>query len=175
MMELGATVCLPKSPQCSACPVSRWCRAHKLGLAAKLPSPRRKPRPVRVAVTAAVLLDPQGRTLLVRKQKSDADGALFSRLWQFPAVEVSGSTADQAARALVRELGVSSACLQPLPPVRHTVTYRQVTVNPFLVRVPTLSRSNGHRIVPLVDLGRLPVSSATRKIAKAAILGENAR
>jgi|HubBroStandDraft_1064217.scaffolds.fasta_scaffold00656_8 A/G-specific adenine glycosylase len=28
MMELGATVCLPREPRCAACPVRRWCNAQ---------------------------------------------------------------------------------------------------------------------------------------------------
>src|SRR5579863_918307 len=84
MMELGATVCTPRAPQCEACPVARWCRAHALGIALRLPSPRRKSKPVRLTLSAAILLDPRGRTLLLR-QKSDHSG-LFSNLWQFPAV-----------------------------------------------------------------------------------------
>src|SRR5437899_9618319 len=33
MMELGASICTPRSPRCVECPVSRWCRAYQLGLA----------------------------------------------------------------------------------------------------------------------------------------------
>src|SRR6202049_4537333 len=33
MMELGATVCTPKSPRCGECPVEKWCRARKLDIA----------------------------------------------------------------------------------------------------------------------------------------------
>ena len=85
MMELGATICTPRAPRCDACPVARWCRAHALGIALRLPSPRRKPKPVRLTLAAAVLLDPRGRTLLVRKKSGDS--ALFSNLWHFPSVQ----------------------------------------------------------------------------------------
>lgn len=37
VMELGATVCLPKNPQCLICPVSNWCRARQAGSQADLP------------------------------------------------------------------------------------------------------------------------------------------
>src|SRR5258707_8098765 len=33
MMELGATLCTPQSPQCLLCPVTQFCQARKLGLA----------------------------------------------------------------------------------------------------------------------------------------------
>ncbi len=42
MMELGATVCTPKSPRCGECPVSKWCSARKLGIAHRIPAPRKK-------------------------------------------------------------------------------------------------------------------------------------
>jgi len=32
LMELGATVCLPKQPRCSQCPWERECQAFQLGL-----------------------------------------------------------------------------------------------------------------------------------------------
>src|SRR5579864_8781869 len=67
MMELGATLCTPRAPQCAACPVARWCRAHALGIALRLPAARRKPKPVRLTLSAAILLDPRGRTLLLRQ------------------------------------------------------------------------------------------------------------
>ena len=37
LMELGATVCLPKNPKCTVCPVIRDCRAHQLGKQNELP------------------------------------------------------------------------------------------------------------------------------------------
>src|ERR1700739_2036429 len=37
MMELGATLCTPQSPQCLLCPVAQFCQARKLGLANSIP------------------------------------------------------------------------------------------------------------------------------------------
>lgn len=48
MMDLGATICTPKSPKCGICPVARDCRGRFSGLAAELPRRRAKaPRPKR--------------------------------------------------------------------------------------------------------------------------------
>lgn len=48
MMDLGATLCTPKSPSCGLCPLSDCCRARQAGTAAQLPRkvPKR-PKPVR--------------------------------------------------------------------------------------------------------------------------------
>jgi len=187
MMELGATVCTPQSPRCPQCPVARWCRARALGLAGRLPVARRKTRTVKVTVAAAVLLDPRGRTLLVR-QPSD-DGAIFSRLWQFPAVEanrnarkalsghllgiVYSGRAASTARARRRNPRLNAATLKTtmkaLPPARHTVTFRDIQLLPFLVCVPRLPSVAGARTPRLTALGRLAISNATRKIASAAL------
>jgi A/G-specific adenine glycosylase len=67
LMELGAMVCIPKSPKCAECPVAGWCRARKLGIAGQLPGARKKRASVQVTLAAAVLIDPRGRTLLVRR------------------------------------------------------------------------------------------------------------
>jgi hypothetical protein len=48
------------------------------------------------------------------------------------------------------------------------VTYRQVTLSPYLVRVPRLPPLRGTKHISLASLARLPVSNATRKLAAAA-------
>jgi A/G-specific adenine glycosylase len=55
MMELGATLCTPKSPRCVECPVSAWCRARKLGVAGEIPDARIKRATVNLTIAAAVL------------------------------------------------------------------------------------------------------------------------
>ena len=172
MMELGATVCTPRSPRCGACPVSRWCRAYELGIAEQLPSARRKRAPVKLSLAAAVLLDRQGRTLVLKAGKRDStkeDAALFSRMWQFPAVRVSNHAEQELRRHLRASLGLEGTELVELRAARHSVTYREITLAPFLLRVERLPRLPGARMPLLAALDRLPVSSATRKIAAAAL------
>src|SRR5262249_21180649 len=48
LMDLGATICTPRSPRCILCPISDSCRARALGFAETLPRRRAKPeRPTR--------------------------------------------------------------------------------------------------------------------------------
>ena len=172
MMELGATVCTPKSPRCDDCPVEKWCRARKLGIADRVPAIRQKRATVDVTLAAAVLVDPQGRTLLVRQR--NADGALFSRMWQFPAIEVTrdiNGTAASAAMAqhLREKFGLTGdETVKPLASARHTVTFRNIRLQPYLVRVTKLPVVEGTRRIPLSQIRTLPISNATQKIADAA-------
>lgn len=167
MMELGATVCTPHAPRCRACPVSRWCRAYALGVVNELPAKRVKRASKKVSIAAAVLLDPRKRTLLV-KHPGQHDGVLFSRLWQFPAVEAKTDPAEELAQHLQESLGLRKETLRALPGASHSVTYRQVTLLPFLARVERLPKKPGARTIPLEKIRAIPISSATRKIAAAA-------
>jgi len=175
MMELGAVVCLPSPPRCEQCPVRRFCSAHALGLENSLPAARRKRAPESVTLAAAVLLDPRGQTLLVRP--AEADSALFSRMWQFPAVALkAGATRASAIAALAthlrRSLGIRSikpAHLAPADDSRHTVTFRRIRLATFLLRVKKLPRVSNSRTPLLARVAHLAVSSATKKIAAAAL------
>jgi A/G-specific adenine glycosylase len=167
MMELGATICTPRAPRCPACPVARWCHARVLGVAGELPAAHRHRTAVRINLAAAVLLDPRGRTLLVRQ--SDDHAALFSRLWQFPSITGARSAREKLSGHLQFALGVTAPDLQPLVRRRHTVTFRRIELAPYLVRVQELPHIDGASTPLLTEINRLPISNATRKIAAAAL------
>jgi len=168
LMELGETICTPQTPRCPSCPVSRWCRARARHLTAEIPAPRKKRAPVRIQIAAAILRDPRGRTLLVRDPGAH-DDVLFSRMWQFPAVEVARHAKDELASHLAQILKLDSAALdlEALPTARHGVTFRNITLLPFLARVPRLPKIPRTHVLSLDRLPDLSVSSATRKIAAA--------
>ncbi len=178
MMELGATVCTPRSPDCASCPLAKRCRARALGLTDTIPEKRTKRAPVRIEIAAAILLDARGRTLLVdagraaETSRGNGDLAgLFSRLWQFPAVIVRRAGRVELGAHLRRLLEPANGLdfrLKPLKTSRHAVTYREITLSPYLVRVAQLPAMRGSKRVALAGLARLPVSNATRKLAAAA-------
>lgn len=167
LMELGETVCTPQSPRCESCPIARPCRARALGLTAQIPEPRKKRAPVRLRIAAAILRDPRGRTILVRDPGAH-DHVLFSRMWQFPAIEVAKDPKAELANHVRATLGVELPPLEPLRTARHGVTYRNVALLPFLAQVAELPKRPRTRVLPLERLARIPISSATRKIAAAA-------
>jgi A/G-specific adenine glycosylase len=180
IMELGETICTPRAPLCPRCPLAGFCEARRIGLTDKIPPPRTRRTPVKVSIAAAVLLDEQNRTLLVREPGLH-DPVLFSRLWQFPSVEFregaqSGATAvasvsARLARHLSADLHLPRLRLVPLATARHAVTFRSITLAPFLARTPALTIPVGAmmRLVSLRSIHKLPVSAATRKIAAAGL------
>lgn len=186
MMELGATVCTPRSPLCSECPLASHCLARQLDLVDEIPGKRIKRAPVKIEIAAAVFLDSRGRTLLVNTpaQKTNVAGdsdisALFSNMWHFPAIAARRSARTELLIHLRKLLGKDSRVvadrLEKLPHARHCVTYRQITLIPFLLRVaelPPLPNSTKPELASVsaasISNSARTVSNATRKIASAA-------
>lgn len=79
LMELGATICTPRRPDCPACPVAPWCAARAVGTQAQRPAPASK-REVPSARFALAVLERDGRLLLERRP----DDGLLAGLWAFP-------------------------------------------------------------------------------------------
>lgn len=188
MMELGATLCTPKSPQCLLCPVNEFCEGRKLGIAESLPEKRKKRATVTVTLAAGIFADRKGRTfLLPPPQAKEADAkkpgskeefsvdhvpTLVSKMWHFPTLSVNGNPTSQLRAHIQKTIpGIKNAELQltPAGKVRHAVTYRDITLLPFRIEVKRLPRIPRAKQVPLADLSSLPVSNLTRKAARAAL------
>ena len=183
MMELGATLCTPQSPQCLLCPVTQFCEARKLGLAESLPARRKKRATENITLAAAILLDPRGQTLLLQpptlskgKRTHEEVSMLVSKLWHFPTIAVQTDPAGEL-QAHLREILPAAMTkqllrLEPLPIARHAVTYRAITLRPFRIRVARLARISGAKTIPLSDVPSpcsLAISNLTRKAARAAL------
>lgn len=184
LMELGATVCTPGAPDCPVCPVAEFCRARRKGLAEAIPEKRKKRAPEKIHLAVAVFLDPEGRTILRAPEKKPPHektkpagrrgsvlSALFSGMWHFPAVAVTRDPRTDLRRSLRISAGTAEAAQvnwKALPALRHAVTFREITLAAFVVRVKELPHIPSGRVSTLKDLHSLAVSGLTRKIARAA-------
>jgi len=179
MMELGATLCTPRSPQCLLCPVSEFCEARKKGLAGVIPAKRIKRPTVEITLASLVLVDSRGNTLLLAPPKSARKSApadvptLVSRMWHFPTIAAPQEQAAAVLKKFAQESLLSGrtlrAELHPLKKVRHAVTYRSITIFPFRAEVEKLPRVPASKGFPLDDLSTVAISNLTRKVARAAV------
>lgn len=124
MMELGATVCTPRSPACEKCPVRRHCTAFAHGLQHTLP--RKLPKRVVPLVIAGAAAIHRGDQLLVVQRPRRG---LLGGLWELPAAEFPADTAgapNAAAlrAALLRDFGVRVGSLAACGVVEHQFTHR---------------------------------------------------
>ncbi len=179
MMELGATVCTPRSPQCLLCPVAKFCRARQSGDSESFPESHKKREAVQIVLAAAVLSTPRGQTLLLpppgkkseNKPAADDVATLVSRMWHFPTVAIGKDALMELRNFLAAALPAGNGALQleTLAKVRHTVTYRNITVFPFRIAIAQIPPIRGAKSIRLEDISTLPVSNLTRKIARAAL------
>ena len=179
MMELGATMCTPRAPQCLLCPVGEFCEARKRGLVDVIPQKRNKRATEEITLAALVFVDAQGNTLLLPPPKtlpkSDAHAnvaTLLSRLWHFPTIEVERDAAEELQTHVERLFLTGkklTSKLQPLKKVRHAVTYRRITLLPFRSDVAKLPKLPHAKALAIDHLSSVPISNLTRKVARAAL------
>ena len=118
LIELGALVCTPQSPQCSACPVSSWCRVAELPLARLLPIKGKK-LTLRDRYFSYIYTTSRQQVLLEKRGRND----IWRGLYQFPLLESeSPQTHDKVAHWLEHELSYSGELR--LTPATFTLGHR---------------------------------------------------
>ena len=101
LMELGATLCSPRSPQCVDCPIHEMCLGYKKGNLMEFPK-KSPPKPPKLKFLVAGILIDQGKVLL-RKRPSRG---LLASMWEFPTVENLEDQGNQALEAYFSEAGL---------------------------------------------------------------------
>lgn len=173
LMELGATICRPKSPKCLLCPVSDLCRGKSE--AERFPVPRKRRRPRAVHLSVALTLDSDRRVLMFRRAESSD---LLAGMWELPH-HVHGDTppvdlpdaAKEVARQLAKTYGGSWSVAPSEAQVKHSITHRALTFHIHSARLEppfdqVMQRRTEAAWVGRDDLDRHAMSSAVRKILK---------
>jgi A/G-specific adenine glycosylase len=163
LMELGATLCTPRAPDCAVCPVTFACAARpRIHLRAR---PTSRPESVFRNVTwPLAIVRRQGKILLHHRSTK----GLLAHLWELPGGEVAQRGSPEAA--LRRQLGELSADLsrpRRVGEFRHSITYRRIRAPIYLfdyrptgkIRLP----ARRWRWTQRSKLGNYPMSSMTRK------------
>ena len=78
LMDIGASICLPKNPRCADCPLKAQCRADKDGMAADIPvKPVKIAKPVRTGAVY-ILTAPDGLVMMYRRPQRGLLGGMLS-------------------------------------------------------------------------------------------------
>lgn len=171
VMELGATVCTPRSPQCGRCPVADFCAARRAGTQAIRPQPRRRaPLPHEQRV-AAVVEGEDGRVLLGRRP----DAGRLGGMWEFPGglLLAGEEPAEGLPRAMREATGLEIVAAAPVATVDHTFTHVRVSYHGIRGRVAGGAVSGDYypelRWIPPAGLGDLPLPRAQQRLAALAV------
>ena len=135
LMDLGALVCRPRQPACTACPVADSCLARLEGLVERLPEPRPRRTTPQKQTRMLLLLDRTGRLHLQRRPPAGVWGGLF-------APPECAHDRDPAAWCGENGL-VVHGLVESWPVVRHAFSHYRLDITPTLVPVvPDPTRVN---------------------------------
>lgn len=167
MMELGATVCTPRAPRCSSCPLESLCGARTEGRPESFPESGSRPKPEAVQMAASLVV--RGGTVAVLLLPPDA--SRWAGMWQFPNTELAPGESAQAAavRAGRAALGLTLDHERELGVLKHSVTRYRITLTAFRATLPARARLNPSanvRFQPLGELEALAMPAAHRRLAK---------
>ena len=140
MMELGATICTPRAPQCLLCPVNAFCQSR--GAEVTRPQPPRKRKPLCYALAR------KNSAILFVQRPHDA--SLMAGMWELPAILPSQVNGEQ-----------------PWAQLRHSITDTDYQVAVFAVAPSQLQdfETDG-RWLTRRQWERLPLTGLTRKILR---------
>jgi A/G-specific adenine glycosylase len=85
LMELGATVCLPRAPRCVKCPLAKMCRAHARGTEESYPPVKSRKATEQLDLGAWIVRDPRGHVLMRRR----GEGEHNAGFWELPTFDAT--------------------------------------------------------------------------------------
>lgn len=147
LMELGATVCTPRRPACSSCPLAGWCQGK--GAPERYPAPKARRQK---AVTAVALVLRGARGVLLEPRR----GPVLGGLWGVPMAE--GEALGPLLERLAADHGTPIAPPEPVGTVRHAFSHRKLEVRVYR----SAWEGPGH------DPADKPLSQLDRKILRQA-------
>lgn len=154
LMELGALVCLPRNPQCPACPMNGICKAWQEGVVEAYPIKAKKSASPVEQYYALVLL--KDNSVWMEKR---SENGLLAGLWGFPLVPL-----------IEPDVFVGKASGKEQKTVRHVFSHRVWEMKPVIFTVKSPNEFDGYlqekagKFIPFKELDTLPVASAFRKI-----------
>jgi len=172
MMELGATVCLPKEPLCSSCPMKRFCKAYELGTPEMFPVKSAK-APMKEVREVAGKITIDGKTLLLHRNNSGS----FARMWELPrGVVDEEERSNDAIKRIIKELtGMTINSSVPIQKIKHVVMRSKITLTIYECKITAKKNSSvklNHKIhqdfewVENDQWIALPLSTTQKKVAR---------
>lgn len=157
MMELGATVCLPRNPACDRCPLQQHCRARSEGLQGQFPVKSKRKEPRR-RYFQFIEVDHEGYTLLQERTGKD----IWRGLYHYPLLETEGPADEgELLATLSRSTRTKPGAWRIThrsEPVMHLLTHQKLEAVFWRVLPPArFHMPEGWFRVPLGELERWPM------------------
>lgn len=159
LMDLGATICIPKNPRCSLCPVIEMCKAQEKGTQELRPVKKPKMTVPQYVNAAGVIIVSEKVLLAQRPSKG-----LLGGMWEFPNARVSGDPAKELAKALQTGYGLKVQRKEAMGYIQHAYTHFKVTVHAFRCELKSIPNKK-MKWVSLKKLNEMPMGKVDRQVA----------
>ena len=161
LMDLGASICLPKNPRCLICPLMEICKARINGTQEQRPVLKPKKETPHHIHVAGVILE-NGKVLLAKRPSK----GLLGGMWEFPNGRVDGNPEEGLESALETGYRLKVRKAEALIIVKHAYTHFRVTVHAFRCELVSLSKNKNMKWVRLKELEDYPMGKVDRQIAR---------
>lgn len=162
MMDLGATLCTPKRPDCTVCPWSARCVAHAQGLTGVLPQRApKKPRPERRG-TVCWLENAKGEVLVSRRP----DKGLLGGMVMFPSYGWDPHNDTQLASQLDNGWQLNGGWRKHSGEIVHIFTHFRLTLDVVAQTAPKgFYKPANHQWLHPRQFANAALPSVMRKVA----------
>jgi A/G-specific adenine glycosylase len=161
LMDLGATICLPKNPRCLICPLMEICVARINGTQAQRPVLKPKKEIPHHTHAAGVII--KNRKVLLAKRPSKG---LLGGMWEFPNGRVEGKPDKGLESALETGYKLKVQIGEALGIVKHAYTHFRVTVHAYRCELVSITENETMKWVNLEELDEYPMGKVDRQIAR---------
>jgi len=167
LMDLGATICLPKKPRCLLCPLMEICEARAHGTQEQRPvlKPKKEtPQYVHAAgIAVRQIGNPPHEEVLLAKRPSKG---LLGGMWEFPNGRVDGEPLEGLEPILETGYGLKVQKGDALGSVQHAYTHFRVTVHVFRCKPVSIPKKESFKWVRISELEEYPMGKVDRQIAR---------
>lgn len=164
LMDLGALICIPRSPRCEQCPVQKFCRAYKHGLARELPIRKTNTRQKTKHYISICLFDEKGNIAI---EQRDSKG-LLANMWQFPMIEKEVVKERPLVDIFEEKYGMKISITKKLGNVKHVFSHLIWEIVVHEAKVDTILKNEKNKLcfVSELELENYPIATAHQKLIK---------
>ncbi|WP_020006157.1 A/G-specific adenine glycosylase [Salinicoccus albus] len=151
LMELGATICTPKTPKCIMCPVQAHCEAYINGNVSELPVKKKQKQKAEKYYNVYFIVNDKEEVLLQKQQ-----GTLLKGMYELPKYDV-----DTSIETIEETLGLSLD-----HPNIHAGTEKHVFTHQiwYMEGYILYTKDDHEDFIPEKEVDKLPMSKAMRKL-----------
>lgn len=158
LMDLGALICTPQTPQCQKCPLAKICHARKKGTQENLPVKSQKTK-ISTRYFHYIYVE-QGKFTWLHQR---GPGDVWQNLYELPLIETPDG--NLKSPLLKKWFGAARLTSVSQVPLKHVLSHRIIYASIYKVKVsPTCKVPDGFIKIPVTDLPKYAVSRLVQKL-----------